>query len=279
MGQIIDGKKIAEKIKDDITQEIYNLHGQRPNLAIILVGDREDSKLYVDLKQKQAKAVGIDTHFYRLATETSEKELLAVIDCLNKDELIDGILVQLPLPKHFDTDVVVNAIFSTKDVDGFHKESLARDMEDNVLLSPVFASILRIFEEIECNIANRGIVILYNSEIFGQSLAKRLENRKAKVNLIQYKEIANRKKEITQADIVITALGQPQLLTKSYFKNEVIVIDIGITKQDKKVFGDVNFKNVLDKVSYITPVPGGIGPMTIAMLFNNTLQAFKNRHK
>jgi len=279
MVKIIDGKKISETIKDKIVQEIYELKGQRPNLAIVLLGEREDSKLYVDLKRKQAKMVGIDTHFYHLTESTKEKELLEVIDFLNQDELIDGILVQLPLPKHLDADKIINSLDYRKDVDGFHKESLDKIDSGGVFLSPVFASVLRILQEINYKLEDKQVAIIYNSLIFGSGLVKLVKNRKGKSILIQKDEIELKKDQISQSDVVITALGVPKFLDKTYIKQGAVVIDVGISKFNGKVVGDVDSDSVKELASYITPVPGGIGPMTIAMLFKNTLEAFKNKIK
>ncbi|MFP4514837.1 MAG: bifunctional 5,10-methylenetetrahydrofolate dehydrogenase/5,10-methenyltetrahydrofolate cyclohydrolase [Parcubacteria group bacterium] len=276
MGKIIDGKSIANKIKDSIAKEIYNL-GQRPNLAIILLGNREDSKLYVNLKQKQAKSVGIDTHFYHLEAETSEEELIKVIEFLNNDALIDGILVQLPLPKHINADKVVNIIDPQKDVDGFNQKNLDSLNSEETLISPVFSSVLKIFEDINYNLEDKNLALVYNSEIFGNNLRELLEKKKAKFLMIQKKTINKNIDKLKTADAIITAIGYPWWIKKSYIKKGVVIIDIGITKKKEKVYGDANYNYLLDKVSYITPVPGGIGPITIAMLFQNTLKAFKAR--
>ncbi|NCD00664.1 bifunctional 5,10-methylenetetrahydrofolate dehydrogenase/5,10-methenyltetrahydrofolate cyclohydrolase [bacterium] len=279
MNKIIDGKKIAKTIKDNVAKEIYNLKKGRPNLAIILVGDRPDSELYVGLKQKQAKTVGIDTHLYKIENNTTEEELLNVVDFLNNDSLIDGVLIQLPLPEKIDSDKIVNRINPEKDVDGFHKDNLKNIEKEDVILSPVFLSVLESFKDIGLDIKDKKIVILYNSDIFGKSLAKLLEKKKAKVKTVQQKEINKKGKEIKEADIIITAIGKANFIKGENIKKDVVIIDIGITKEDKKVYGDADMKSVFNKVSYITPVPGGIGPMTIAMLFKNTLQVFKNRQK
>lgn len=255
----IDGKAIAEKIKDGIAQAIYYLNGLRPNLAIILVGEREDSKLYVSLKQSEGKKVGVDTHLYEFAEETTEEELLKVIEFLNKDELIDGILVQLPLPTHFDTDKIIAALDPKKDVDGFHVD------HPDYIVSPVLASIDACLEEIKFESKGKTACIFHNSEIFGLSVKKILEDKGMKIVL---------KEESDQADLIVTALGKPHFIKKEMIKDKVVIIDIGITKQDGKVLGDVDYEDVKEKASYITPVPGGIGPMTIAFLFKNALAAF-----
>ena len=276
MGKIIDGKAIANKIKDNVAKEIYNL-GQRPNLAIILLGNREDSKLYVNLKQKQAKTVGIDTHFYYLEEGSTEAELIEVIEFLNNDPAIDGILVQLPLPKHIDADRIVNIIDPKKDVDGFNKKNLDNLNSKESLVSPVFSSILKIFEEIDYKLENKKVALIYNSEIFGNNLFELLKKQKAELLMIQKKTIDKNIDKLKTADIVISVVGHPWWIKKSYIKKGAVIIDVGITKSKEKVYGDANYKYLLDKVDYITPVPGGIGPITIAMLFQNTLKAFKTK--
>jgi methylenetetrahydrofolate dehydrogenase (NADP+)/methenyltetrahydrofolate cyclohydrolase len=274
MGKIIDGKAIANKIKEDIAKEIYNL-GQRPNLAIILLGNREDSKLYVKLKQNQAKSVGIDTHFYHLEEDSGEKELIEVIEFLNNDSLIDGILVQLPLPKHLDADKIVNIIDPKKDVDGFNQKNLDNLGSDKTLVSPVFNSVLKIFESINYKLEDKKVALVYNSEIFGNNLLELLKKQKAQLLMVQKKTIDKNINKLKIADVIISVIGYPWWIKKSYIKKGVVIIDVGISKKKEKVYGDANHKQLLDKVDYITPVPGGIGPITIAMLFQNTLKAFK----
>jgi methylenetetrahydrofolate dehydrogenase (NADP+)/methenyltetrahydrofolate cyclohydrolase len=274
MEKIIDGKEIARKIKDDLAKEIHNL-GQRPNLAIILVGGKEDSKLYVKLKREQAKTVGIDTHFYHLEKESTEAELIEVIEFLNSDPLIDGILVQLPLPTHMDADKVVNIIDSKKDVDGFNQKNLDNLESEKTLISPVFSSVLKIFEEIGYRLEDKKVALVYNSEIFGNNLLEILKKQKAELLMIQKQSINKNIDKLKSADVIISVIGYPWWIKKSYIKQGAVIIDIGISKKKDKVYGDANYKELLDKVDYITPVPGGIGPITIAMLFKNTLKAFK----
>jgi len=256
----IDGQAIAEKFKDEIARQIYEFNGPRPNLAIILVGERPDSKLYVSLKQKEGVKVGIDTHLYELSEEASEERLLETINFLNKDELIDGILVQLPLPSQINTNKIIAAINPEKDADGFHEQ------HPYYVMSPVLASILACLEEIKFDFKNKTACILYNSEIFGSSVKKILEERGVKVIS---------KDELEKADLIVSALGQPRFIKKEMIKDKVVLIDIGITKVEDRVFGDVDYEDVKNKASYITPVPGGIGPMTIAFLFKNVLEIFK----
>ncbi len=258
----IDGKKIAEKIKDEIAKSIFELKGQHPNLAIILVGARPDSQLYVSLKEKEAKKVGVDTHLYRLPENVSEQELLSVVDFLNKDTFIDGILVQLPLPGNFNTDKVILAIDPLKDVDGFHPQ------HPDYVMSPVLASVLACLDEIKFPGTGKTACVLYNSEVFGQSVKEALEKIGLSVSMKENSE---------KADLLVTALGKPHEIKKEMIKSGAVIIDIGITKKDEKVLGDVDFEDVKEVAGYITPVPGGIGPMTIAFLFKNVWEIFKRR--
>lgn len=262
MTEIIDGRRLAEKIKDKITQEIYRFNGLRPNLAIILVGEREDSKLYVSLKEKEGRKVGVDTHLYRLPETVSEKELAETIEFLNNDPLIDSILIQLPLPPNLNTDGVINQIDPRKDADGFHPR------HPEYIVSPVLASVRACLEETKISFAGKKAKILYNSEVFGDGLKKMLKEFNIDILPDDSRE---------EADLLISALGKPHFVKAEMIKPKAVVIDIGITKVEGHVLGDVDFESVKDKVAYVTPVPGGIGPMTIAFLFQNVLEIFKRR--
>jgi len=290
MVKIINGKLLAEKIKDQIVKEIKELNNLpkdktncpdvRPNLAIILIGEREDSKLYVNLKEKEAKKIGIDTHLYKCQAGTSQQEILDLINYLNKDELIDAILVQLPLPAGLDTDTIVKAISPNKDVDRFHpgnlKTLLSTCNHDHVI-PPVFAAVLAVLNSIGFdNITGKQVCVIANSNIFGKSLAHVLKCRGGQTEVVRVDD-KNLPQKTKQADILVTAVGQPEFIKADMIKDGVVIVDIGITKQGKLVKGDADQKSVQDKASYITPVPGGIGPLTIAMLFKNTLAIFKNR--
>jgi methylenetetrahydrofolate dehydrogenase (NADP+) / methenyltetrahydrofolate cyclohydrolase len=280
MATIIDGKILAEKIKDDVTKEIFAM-GQRPNLAIILVGEREDSVLYVDLKEREAKKVGIDTHIYKCSAEVSEREIYETIDFLNKDESIDAILVQLPLPDGFDTDGIILAIDPVKDVDRFHPnniEKLLSSCDHQAVMPPLIAVILEILHSINYDLKGKEVCAIINSEIFGRSVKKVLECLGTKVDIAKASddELATKTK---RADVLISAVGKPLFVKADMIKSDAVVIDIGITKEDEKICGDVDFDEVAKKASFITPVPGGVGPMTIAMLFKGTLEIYKNRHK
>lgn len=264
MVEKIDGRKIAEKIKNEIAAEIFAFQGVRPNLAIILVGSREDSRLYVSLKEREAKKVGIDTHLYELNENVPEAELLEVIKFLNEDNLIDGILIQLPLPEKFNADYIIAAIDPLKDVDGFHPQ------HPDYIISPVLASITACLKEVKFHAADKQACVLYNSDVFGISVKELLEKEGFKVSL---------RDDSGQADVLVSALGKPQFIKKEMIKEGAVIIDIGITKVDDKIFGDADYDDIKERASFITPVPGGIGPMTIAFLFKNVLVVHKNRKK
>ncbi len=278
--KIIDGKILAEKIKDTIAKEIHAYGGARPGLAIILVGERPDSALYVNRKEKQALSVGIDTHVYRCDDDISEENLISMIDFLNKDEAVDAILVQLPLPAHLNTDRVVNTILPEKDVDGFTKKNLELLMSSKpaeAILPPVYAVIIAMLQSVDCDLMNKHVVLLANSDIFENNLAEVLRRQGATVTIASADDpmLISR---TTQADILISAIGRPHFITKKMIKNGAIIIDIGITMNaENKPEGDVDFEDVSRQAAFITPVPGGVGPMTIAMAFWNTLQIFKKR--
>lgn len=268
--KLIDGKLLAEKIKDKIALDIVGFGDKRPGLAIILVGDRPDSTLYVNLKEKQAKEVGIDTHLYRCPEAITQAELLATIKFLNNDPEVDGILIQLPLPKQFETDLIINTINPDKDVDGFTKENMLRLMgekSDAGLMPPVYAVIIAMLQSINCDIQNKKVCLAVNSEIFEDNLVEILKRQAGEI-------IANMK----EADIVITAQGKANSITADMVKDGAVIIDIGISRnKEGKLVGDVDAESMEKKSGYLSPVPGGVGPMTIAMAFLNTLIAFKKQ--
>ncbi len=275
---IIDGRKIAEAIKDEIALTIFNSKERRPSLAIILVGERPDSELYVNLKEREAKKVGIDTHSYRLEDGTSEKELLSVIDFLNKDEAVDAILLQLPLPAHLNADKMVAAINPLKDADGFHPQHPA------YVSSPVISAVDYIVRNYK--IQGRACVF-FRSLAFAQPLKDRLQSLGLAVDLLAVSEkedprsdllLCGRLSQVSRkANLIVTALGLPGFLNQEYLQPETVIVDVGITKEENKVYGDVDFNAVIKKAAAITPVPGGIGPMTIAFLFQNVLEIYRHR--
>lgn len=285
MCYVIDGQALAKKIKDEIIKEIiggrqglsiYNSY--RPNLAIILIGERDDSELYVNLKEKEAKRIGVDTHIYRCRENISEKEVLELIEFLNSDETIDAILVQLPLPVNFNTDKIIQAIDPKKDIDGFHPDNLKKLTKEFVITPPVFAAVLNILESIDYDLGSKKACVIANSEIFGKSLIKVLARQGARAEIVKIDDEALKEKT-KEADVLITAVGRPHFIKKEMVKKDAIVIDIGITKKGKKVYGDVDFEDVKKVAGFITPVPGGVGPLTIAMALKNTLELYKRKYK
>ena len=288
MEKIINGKKIAKEMNDQVVKEIIKINkgkktapAIRPNLAIIIVGERADSRLYVNLKEREAKKVGIDTHVYKCATDIPEREVFEIIDCLNKDDLIDAILVQLPLPKGYDTDGIILAIDLNKDVDRFHPDNLEvlfKSCDHQHVMPPLFKVILKIVEYIQFDLKGKKVCVIANSDIFQKSLAKVLSCHEAVVFLAQAND-HDLKKKIKIADVLITAVGKPRFIKKDMIKKDALIIDIGINKINGKLCGDVDFDGCKDKASFITPVPGGVGPMTVAALFMNTLELYKERHR
>jgi methylenetetrahydrofolate dehydrogenase (NADP+)/methenyltetrahydrofolate cyclohydrolase len=229
------------------------------------------------MKEKEAKKIGIETNLYKFNKDSDEKEILKAIEYLNNDKNIDAILVQLPLPEKINTDKIISAISPEKDVDRFHPENqntFLKSCNHNHVMPPVYATVLAMLKSIKFDLENKETVIIVNSEIFGNGLLKTLKCLGAKVKMINMKN-KNLKKITSKADLLISAVGKPKFIKKEMIKNKAVIIDIGITKKGKSVFGDVDFNDVKNKASYISPVPGGVGPMTIAMLFKNTLSLWK----
>jgi len=280
--QIIDGQQIALEITQKIAREIFdNALDKRPGLAIILAGEREDSALYVDIKQERAKEVGIDTHLYKIEEGETTEDVVELIEHLNKDEDIDGILVQLPLPEKYDTDKIIATINPQKDVDCFHPENVKKldnyKQEKPPILSPVYATVLEMLEKIYFDIKDRQVVLVVNSDIFGSGLKKILEAEGADEVEIVFANDENLKEKTKQADLLITAVGRRNLITAEMIKPNAVAIDIGITKENGKVYGDVDFAEVKEMAQAITPVPGGVGPVTVAKVLENTWQLAKNK--
>jgi methylenetetrahydrofolate dehydrogenase (NADP+)/methenyltetrahydrofolate cyclohydrolase len=279
---IIDGKNIAGQILSDLKQEIAEFYagkGVRPKLAIILVGNDPASKIYVTNKIKAAKTVGIDIELRGFDDTISEGKLLKEIKDLNSDREVSGIIVQLPLPKHISRAAVVAAIDPDKDVDGFHPLNVGRLYSgiDGGGFTPCTAiGCLELIKRSEPNLQGKHAVVIGRSNIVGRPLAALLLKEHCTVTICHSKT-TDLAKITSKADIVISAVGKPKFLTAEYFNSESIVIDVGINRlsyeDGYKLIGDVNFDNVKNKVKYITPVPGGVGPMTIAFLLMNTYKA------
>lgn len=273
---LIDGKNFSNTIKDRLKNQCNELkqEGIIPGLAVILVGEDEASKTYVSMKDKSCKAVGINSKRYNLPKSTKESELLKIIDDLNSDDEINGILVQLPLPKHIDTNKVLEAINPNKDVDGFHAVNvghLVEDREGFVACTPL--GIMKLLDEYNINVTGLNACVIGASNIVGKPMISLLLNRRATVTCTHSKT-----KDLSfytkNADLIVVGVGKPNLLKADMVKDGAIVIDVGINRlENGKLVGDVDFENVAPKCSYITPVPGGVGPMTIAMLLSNTVKS------
>ena len=276
---IIDGKKVSTHIKQNIIAEVKALKektGKVPGLAVVLVGDDPASAVYVRNKNKTCKNVGFQSFENILPTDTSESKLLNLIDELNNDEKVNGILVQLPLPNHIASQKILEAINPEKDVDGFHLENIGRLVTGNAVFKPCTPKgIIELLDQYKVEIEGKNAVVLGRSNIVGKPIAFLLLERNATVTICH-----SRTKDLPtilrSADILIAAIGKPNFVTSSMVKDNVVIIDVGINRVEDKLIGDVDYQSVSKKVSLITPVPGGVGPMTIAMLMANTLQAFKN---
>ncbi|EAJ5692680.1 bifunctional methylenetetrahydrofolate dehydrogenase/methenyltetrahydrofolate cyclohydrolase FolD [Campylobacter fetus] len=280
--QIIDGKSVSAKVKEYVKNEAISLKksGITPTLAVILVGEDKASQTYVASKEKACLACEMGSVMHRLSKETSQSELLALIEVLNLDDSINGILVQLPLPKHIDTNRVLEAIDPTKDVDGFHAVNvgkLSSGLDGFVPCTPL--GIMELLKEYDVNLQGIDAVVIGRSNIVGKPMASLLLNAGATIS-IAHSKTKNLPEITRRAKLVVVAVGRPNFLNADMVSDGAIVIDVGINRLDSgKLVGDVDFDSVAPKCSLITPVPGGVGPMTIAMLLSNTLKSAKNRKR
>lgn len=278
MSKVIDGKAIANQIRHTIKEEVSALktqHSLVPGLCVILVGDDPASKIYVRNKERACKEVGINSTVIRMDEQVAEKELLDTIERLNQDDNVHGILVQLPLPRHINKDAVINAIHPAKDVDGFHPINSGMLMAGQAEFEPCTPKgIIRLIEETGEDIAGKRAVVIGRSNIVGKPVAIMLLQRHATIT-IAHSRTRNLAEIARTADILVVAIGKPQFVDASFIKEGAIVIDVGITRVNGSLMGDVKFEEVEKKAGYITPVPGGVGPMTITMLLENTLIAAK----
>lgn len=277
--KIINGRAIAQRIKNGIKKKVKSLKVRKPGLAIILIGRRSDSKLYVGLKEKFARETGIKTYLHKFSEKAKETDIVQAIKSFNHNDKIDAILVQLPLPAIFNADKIIRAIDPKKDVDGFHQKNLRElinNCENKKIMPPVFEAILEILKETRYQLKGKRAIIVSNSDIFGKSLKKMLQCRKIIAKKIDSKN-KFLKNEIEKADILISVVGKPRFIKGTWLKEKAIVIDVGITKKGKKIFGDVDFATTQKKVGFITPVPGGVGPVTVAMLFRNTIKLYERK--
>jgi len=276
VAKLIDGKLISQQIKDELKMKTSELEKQgiKGCLAVIQVGTDPASSVYVRNKKRACEYIGIESRSYELPQETTEEELLELIAALNADEKVNGILVQLPVPEQIDENKIIQAISPAKDVDGFHPQNvgaLVSGLEGFVSCTP--AGVIQLLKRSDISIAGKNCVVIGRSNIVGKPMALLMLRENATVTIAHYK--TNDLQEICKkADILIVAVGKPKMIDESYIKEGAVVIDVGIhRKEDQKLCGDVDFDRVLSHVSAITPVPGGVGPMTIAMLMHNCVQA------
>ena len=274
--KILDGKAVSLKVKESVKVRADELKkfGVEPTLAVVLVGEDKASQTYVRAKEKACNEYGIKSVAHRLSENTTQNELLALINVLNLDDSIHGILVQLPLPKHIDTNVVLAAIYPRKDVDGFHAVNVGKlvsGLDGFVPCTPL--GVMEILKEYSIDVAGLNAVVIGRSNIVGKPMANLLLNASATVT-VTHSKTKNLKEICKNADLIVAAIGKPFFLKADMVKDGAVVVDVGINRlDDGRLVGDVDFDEVAPKCSYITPVPGGVGPMTIAMLLNNTILA------
>ena len=275
---IIDGKAVSAAVKDEVKDEVEQLKkaSSVPCLAVVLVGNDPASKVYVGNKKKACEYCGIKSLEYLLDENTTEEELLSLINVLNNDSAVNGILVQLPLPKHINEEHIINSIVPSKDVDAFHPVNVGKIMIGNPDFLPCTpAGVMEMLKKYNIETCGKDCVIIGRSNIVGKPMAMLMLAANATVTVCHSKT-ANIKEKCKNADIIIAAVGKAGFVTADMVKDGAVVIDVGINRNSEgKLWGDVDFESVSQKASYITPVPGGVGPMTIATLMKNTLAAFK----
>lgn len=278
MANIIDGKQISKDIKEELKEEVASLaaQGRKCCLAVIQVGNDPASSVYVGNKKKACAYVGIESLAYELPEETTEEELLTIIDKLNKAANVHGILCQLPLPKHINEDHVIKAISPKKDVDGFHPQNVgALVIGEKGFVSCTPAGIIQLLKRSNIEMDGKHCVVVGRSNIVGKPMFLLMLRENATVTIC-HSHTKNLKEICKEADILIVAIGKPQFVDKEYVKDGAVVIDVGIHRdENNKLCGDVKYDEVEPVASYITPVPGGVGPMTIAMLMHNCVEAMK----
>lgn len=278
--QVISGTTLAKQIKADLAQQIqqFTTLGKRsPVLAVILVGDDPASQIYVENKRKSCLEIGIKSIAYNLPTSISENELLTIIQRLNQDPDVDGILVQLPLPEHIDSSKIIETINPNKDVDGFHPYNVGRLCQRIPTLRACTPyGIMKLLETTAIPLQGKHAVIVGASNIVGRPMALELLLAGCTVT-VTHRFTTDLATQVKQADIVVVAVGKPHLIKGEWIKDGAIVIDVGINRVNGKLIGDVDFEQAKHHASYITPVPGGVGPMTVAMLMANTVQVYKQR--
>ena len=280
--KLIDGKKIAAELREELKKEVLSLkakHNKIPGLTVILIGDMAPSQIYVRMKEKAANEVGLKSEVIRYPDSVEEKIVLDKIDELNKDESVSGILVQLPLPKHIDKQKVIEKILPSKDVDGFHPinvGNLSSGYESSVPCTPLGCYLL--IKKIEPNLNGKKAVIVGRSNLNGKPMTQLLLKENCTVT-VTHSKTKDLKGECLKGDIIVAAVGMPELVKGDWVKKDAIVIDVGINKTEKGIVGDVVFDEVSKVAKALTPVPGGVGPMTIACLLKNTIDCFKRSQK
>lgn len=281
MAKIIDGKAVSAAVKQQVKEETAGLKAQGivPGLAVVIVGDDPASRVYVNNKKKACELVGFHSEEYALSAQTTQEELMALVEKLNKDDSINGILVQLPLPKHLDDKAVIAAIDPKKDVDAFHAENVGKIMIGDYKFLPCTpAGVMELLASENIEIEGKNCVVIGRSNIVGKPMAMLLLHKNGTVT-ITHSRTKNLKEICLGADIIVAAVGIPKFLKGDMVKDGAVVIDVGMDRDENgRLCGDVDFDEVEKKAGYITPVPGGVGPMTIAMLMKNTLMAAKLAH-
>ena len=276
---LIDGKKVSAEVRNRLAEETKILKektGKEPGLATVLVGDDPASAVYVRNKNKTCRELGFQSFENQLSSDTTEEQLLNLIDDLNSNPNVHGILVQLPLPDQIDSEKILQAIDPKKDVDGFHPVNVGKLVVGNALLTPCTPTgIIELLDHYGIEISGKHAVIIGRSNIVGKPVSMLLLQRNATITIC-HSRTKNLEEVTRRADILIAAVGRPHFVTENMVSEGTAVIDVGINRVDGKLTGDVEFEPVSKKASYITPVPGGVGPMTIALLMENTLKAFKD---
>ncbi len=281
MAQIIDGKAVSAAVKQEVADETAKLRdekGLKVGLAVVIVGNDSASRVYVNNKKKACEAVGFQSFEYALDENTTQEQLLDLVNVLNRDDRVNGILVQLPLPKHIDEKSVINAISPEKDVDAFHPENVGKIMIGEYSFLPCTpAGVMRLIESTGVDISGKKCVVVGRSNIVGKPQAMLLLQKNGTVTIC-HSRTKNLKEECREADILVVAIGKAKFITGDMIKEGAVVIDVGMDRDENgKLCGDVDFESAEKVAGYITPVPGGVGPMTIAMLMKNTLTAAKQQ--
>jgi len=274
---ILYGKPVSDRILADLKEKISRGESV-PGLAVILVGQDKASKIYVGLKERRANEIGVDFSLFRFPADATEDGIILKIRELNGDRTINGIIVQVPLPKKFDTQRIIDEISPEKDVDGFHPENIERFQEEGDVFWPVFPkAIVTLLESAGEDLAGKNAVVVANSEKFGQVMRTALQRKGVRTEYVLFENVTAEVERIRKADIVVTAVGEPGIIHGDMIKKGAIIIDGGIVENENKVLGDVDFESVKEIATYVSPVPGGVGPVTIACLLENVYMAFEKQ--